>query len=38
MKGKVEIEPEFLAVIIPTGTFYRRDDGVYVIPITLLGP
>ena len=35
-KGK---PPEFLAVICGTSsTAYRRDDGVYVIPITSLGP
>ncbi len=35
-KGK---PPEFLAVICGTSSAaYRRDDGVYVIPITSLGP
>ena len=32
-------EPRFLCVITGTGSSaYRRDDGVYVVPITALGP
>ena len=30
--------PSFLAVIIPSGYAYRRDDGIYVVPITCLRP
>lgn len=31
-------EPVFLMVIVGNGAFsYRRDDGIYVVPITLLG-
>ena len=31
--------PEFLCVICGTApAAYRRDDGVYVVPITCLGP
>lgn len=30
--------PAFCAVIIPGGYAYRRDDGVFVIPITCLKP
>ena len=31
--------PEFLCVICGTGDIaYRRDDGVFVVPITSLGP
>ena len=29
-------KPSFLAVIIPSGYAYTRDDGVHVIPITCL--
>ena len=29
-------EPSFLAVVIPTGYAYTRDDGVHVVPITCL--
>ncbi len=38
LKNKIESEPEFLAVVLPLGYSYRRNDGVFVIPITLLGP
>lgn len=31
-------EPTFLAVITATGSGYRRDDGVYVLPIGTLKP
>lgn len=31
-------EPSFLVVITPGGYAYRRDDGVYVVPITCLAP
>ena len=30
--------PSFLAVVIPSGYAYRRDDGVSVVPITCLRP
>ena len=30
--------PSFLAVIVPSGYAYRRDDGIYVVPITCLKP
>ena len=31
-------EPEFLAVLVGVGEFaYQRDDGVYVIPVGVLG-
>ena len=30
--------PSFLAVIVPSGYAYRRDDGVCVVPITCLRP
>ncbi|MDO4539201.1 MAG: DUF4143 domain-containing protein [Coriobacteriales bacterium] len=30
--------PSFCAVIVPGGYAYRRDDGVYVIPISCLAP
>jgi hypothetical protein len=30
--------PEFLAVLVGIGEFaYRRDDGIYVIPVGTLG-
>mgnify|MGYP002624668625 CR=1 FL=1 len=33
------VEPRFLCIITGTGTMaYRREDGVYVVPITALGP
>lgn len=42
MKDKVNTEkmgePAFLAVITATKYAYTREDGVHVIPITLLGP
>ncbi len=38
LKNKVDSEPEFLAAVIPSGYSYRREDGVFVIPVTLLGP
>ncbi len=31
-------EPAFMAVVTANGNAYRREDGVYVIPISLLGP
>ena len=31
-------EPVFLAVVTGTQYAYTREDGVHVIPITLLGP
>ncbi|MFT0898605.1 DUF4143 domain-containing protein [Candidatus Methanoprimaticola sp. MG2] len=31
-------EPSFLMVLTSVGTAYRRDDGVWVVPITCLGP
>ena len=31
-------EPAFMAVVSATGSAYLREDGVYVIPISLLGP
>lgn len=30
--------PSFLAVVIPSGYAYRRNDGVYVVPIACLKP
>ena len=31
--------PEFLCVLIGLSSYeYRREDGVYVVPITALGP
>ena len=40
LKNKVDIknEPSFLAVITATQFGYKREDGVYVIPITCLKP
>lgn len=36
-RGRVRA-PEFLAVLVGVGRYaYRRDDGIYVIPITALG-
>ena len=33
------VEPRFLCVIVgESGSAYRREDGVYVVPITALGP
>lgn len=33
------VEPRFLCVLTGLGTYaYRREDGVYVVPITALGP
>ena len=34
---KMERPPTALAVVVPTGAAYRREDGVYVLPITALG-
>ncbi|MDO5670399.1 MAG: DUF4143 domain-containing protein [Corynebacterium sp.] len=31
-------EPQALVIIVPTGVAYRRPDGVFVVPITALGP
>jgi len=31
-------KPEFLAIVTATGAGYRRDDGVYLLPIRTLGP
>ena len=36
--ASVENTPIFLAVITPHGAAYRRNDGVYVIPVGCLGP
>ena len=33
-----EGEPKFLAVIVPNGIGYTREDGIHVIPITSLKP
>ena len=30
--------PSFLAVVVPSGYAYRRDDGICVVPITCLRP
>jgi hypothetical protein len=30
--------PAFLAVVVPTGPAYTRDDGIHVLPIGSLGP
>ncbi len=42
LAGKIDTEtmgpPSFCAVIVPGGYAYRRDDGVYVIPISCLAP
>lgn len=35
--AKMERPPTALAVVVPTGAAYRREDGVYVLPITALG-
>lgn len=41
-RGRVNIdaqgEPAFMAVVTATGPAYVREDGVYVIPIGVLGP
>lgn len=41
-RGRVNVEaqgePAFLAVVTATGPSYVREDGVYVIPIGVLGP
>lgn len=31
-------EPSFMMVLTSVGTAYRRDDGVWVVPIVCLGP
>jgi predicted AAA+ superfamily ATPase len=31
-------EPKYLAVVVPNGYGYRREDGVDVVPLTSLGP
>ena len=36
--GDVMGAPSFCAVVLPGGFAYRRDDGVFVIPITCLAP
>ena len=38
LKEKVSSDPIFLMVIVPDGFAYRRDDGVFVVPITCLCP
>ena len=42
LSGKVNQDvmgpPSFCAVVVPGGYAYRRDDGVFVIPITCLRP
>ncbi|HBT94600.1 MAG TPA: AAA family ATPase [Coriobacteriia bacterium] len=42
LAGRVDTEkegaPSFLLVLTATATAYRRDDGVVVAPITMLGP
>ncbi len=36
---KARAVPEFLCVVTGVSEYaYRRDDGVYVVPITALGP
>lgn len=39
-KEKVDLEngPSFLAIVTATKYAYKRDDGVYIVPITCLGP
>ena len=34
----VDMTSSFLAIAVPTGMVYRRNDGVYVIPIGCLRP
>lgn len=31
-------KPSFMMVLTSVGTAYRRDDGVWVVPIVCLGP
>ena len=43
LKSKIEEKsdekaPSFLMVLTATGSAYRRDDGVFVVPINLLKP
>lgn len=43
LKSKIESKsseksPSFLMVLTATGDAYRREDGVYVVPITMLKP
>ncbi len=35
--GDIMGPPSFCAVVVPGGYAYRRDDGVFVVPITCLG-
>ncbi|MGP5660366.1 ATP-binding protein [Corynebacterium falsenii] len=36
--AKMERPATALGIIVPDGPAYRRDDGVYVLPLTTLGP
>ncbi len=38
LKDKVAKQPQFMAILIPNGYAYKREDGIYVIPISCLCP
>lgn len=38
LRDKVEKPPQFMAILIPDGYAYKREDGIYVIPISCLCP
>lgn len=37
VSAKIIRPPEALIVVVPTGLAYQRDDGVFVVPLTVLG-
>lgn len=37
VSAKIIRQPEALIVVVPSGLAYQRDDGVFVVPLTVLG-